>query len=511
MNRTLRKTCLIALAALGTQTMAQRYLTEQFDEVNVQSNVPYGSNYTVLTGTPTLQPLVMDVYTPAGDTETARPLIIYIHTGSFLPRYLNNLPTGDKTDSATVEMCRRFAKKGYVVAALSYRLGWNPLSPSEDTRKQTIIQAVYRSMQDTKTAVRYFRKSKAEDGNPFGIDGENIILGGQGSGGYAVLAYATLQDVSEIQLLKFFNTETNQFMVDPNILGDFDGFGGLPNLNQDNHPGYSNDITMVFNIGGALGDSSWLEQGEVPMCCVHAVFDPFAPYGNGTVFVPGTNFAVVNVDGSSRVTELANAYGNNDLWLDPPFTDPITNYAQAALAGTVNDGNEGLFPITALQNSSGAWEWWDSTTVVTQAQQLGISQSAAEDILDNGFAANPVYAALGPVAGRLRALAYIDTLQSFITPRIFRALDLTANIAENSPIAIGVEMFPNPATENVQVTSTASSIRTYVLYDNMGRIVRNGSVNSGWMVLDRNGLANGSYFLQLFFEEGSLTRKFVFE
>jgi hypothetical protein len=510
MKHPLRSLAITALAFSSASVSAQRYLTEQFSSVAVE-NVQYGSNFSVLTGTPTLTALSMDVYTPVGDTETDRPLIIYAHTGSFLPRYLNNLPTGDKTDSATVEMCKRFAKKGYVVAAIGYRAGWNPLSASENTRKQTIIQAVYRSLQDTKTAVRYFRKSIAVDGNPYGIDGERIVLGGQGAGGYSVLAYATLQEVSEIQLLKFFNTETNQFMVDPDILGDFDGFGGIPTLNQDNHPGYSNDISMVFSIGGALGDSSWLEPGEVPMCNVHAVHDPFAPYANGTVFVPGTNFAVVNVDGGSRVAQLANAYGNNDVWLNPPFTDPITTYAQNALNGTVNEGNEGLFPITALQNSSGAWEWWDSTTVVNGAIAMGVTPANAQQILVNGFAANPVYQALGPVAGRQRALAYIDTLQGYITPRIYRALGINVGIEESSLIAAGIEVFPNPAIDMVTIVSEAATIGTYVLYDQMGRIARNGNVNSDRLVLDRGSLKAGNYYIELFFKEGSLTRKVIFE
>ena len=169
-----------------------------------------------------------------------------------------------------------------------------------------------------------------------------------------------LQEITEIQLLKFFNPNTNAFMVDPAILGDFDGLGGNPALNNDNHHGYSNDISMVFNIGGAMGDSTWLDQGEVPVCNVHAVNDPFAPYAKGTVFVPGTPFAVVKVYGSSWITERANTFGNNDIWLNPPFTDPITKYAKDKHSGTNNDGDEGLFPITALQNCAGAWEWWDS-------------------------------------------------------------------------------------------------------------------------------------------------------
>lgn len=499
---------ILGLMASGIGASAQRYLTEVFPSVNVTQNVQYGSNFSVLTGAPVLQPLVMDVYTPSGDTETDRPLIIYLHTGSFLPRYINQLPTGSKSDSATVEMCRRFARKGYVVAAIGYRAGWNPASPSENTRKQTIIQAVYRSMQDAKTAVRFFRRSIAENNDPYGIDGAKVVLGGQGSGGYSVLAYATLQETSEIQLLKFFNTETNAFMVDPAILGDFDGLGGNPALNQDNHAGYPNDISMVFNIGGALGDSSWLEQGEVPMCCVHATQDPFAPYANGTVFVPGTSFAVVNVDGSGRVTELANEYGNNDIWFTPPFSDPVTNYAQDALTGTPNEGNEGLFPITALANSSGAWEWWDEAVVTAGATAVGGNPAT---VLANGYASNPVYQALGPVAGRARALAYIDTLQNFITPRMFRVLGFASAIDESSTIATGVEVFPIPATERVTITSSAAVIRNYVVYDGQGRMVRNGNVNLDRVVLEREGLKAGNYYVELFFDEGSLTKKLILD
>lgn len=508
MTTTLRSLALSGLIATCLGASAQRYLAETFPSVVVTENVQYGSNFSVLTGAPVLQPLVMDVYAPAGDTETDRPLIVYMHTGSFLPRYINQLPTGSKSDSATVEMCKRFARKGYVVAAIGYRTGWNPASPSENTRKQTIIQAVYRSMQDAKTAVRFFRRSIAEQGNPYGIDGTKVVLGGQGAGGYAALAYATLQETSEIQLLKFFNTETNAFMVDPAILGDFNGLGGNPVLNQDNHPGFATDISMVFNIGGALGDSSWLEQGEVPICCVHATQDPFAPYANGTVFVPGTSFAVVNVDGSSRVTELANEYGNNDIWLTPPFSDPISNYAQNALVGTPNEGNEGLFPITALANSSGAWEWWDEAAVTAGATAVGVNPAT---VIANGYASNPVYQALGPVAGRARALAYIDTLQNFITPRMFRALGFATAIDENSALAAGVDVFPIPATEQVTITSSAAPIRNYVIYDGKGSIVRTGNANTDRLVIERSALKSGNYYVELFFEEGTLTRKVILD
>lgn len=510
MKRNLRNLALLGLVAAVPAT-AQRYLTEQFSAVDVQSDIIYGNNISIITGAPAAEDLKLDLYTPAGDTETDRPLIVYLHTGSFLPRYINGLPTGDKTDSATVEMCTRFAKKGYVVAAVAYRTGWNPASPSEETRKQTIIQAVYRSMQDAKTAVRFMRKSIAEEGNPYGISNEKIVVGGQGSGGYTALAYATLQETSEIQLLKFFNTETNLFMVDPTIMGDYEGLGGNPALNTDNHPGYSTDISMIFNIGGALGDSSWLEPGEVPICSVHGVNDPFAPYMNGTVFVPGTSFAVVNVDGSGRVTELANQYGNNDVWLDPPFTDPVTNYAQSALTGTVNEGNEGLFPITAPQNASGPWEWWDTTAVVNGCAALGIDQAGAYGRMANGYLSNPLLNVLGTEGGRARARAYVDTLQNFITPRIYRQLVLNVGIDENSELAEGVSIYPNPVTRSTEIASTTAIIRNYVVYDNQGRIVRNDKINAGRFTFDRGSLSAGSYYMELFFDEGSLTRKLILD
>jgi acetyl esterase/lipase len=164
-----------------------RYLDEMFTSADVTPDVMYGSNVTIITGAPTLDTMTMDIYEPSGDTLTARPLVIYIHTGSFLPVPVNGQCTGDKSDSATVEMCMRLAKKGYVVAAVNYRLGWNPLG-NQDERTGTLINAVYRALQDMKSCVRYFRMTAATMGNPYRIDDTRIALGGQGSGGYVALA-----------------------------------------------------------------------------------------------------------------------------------------------------------------------------------------------------------------------------------------------------------------------------------------------------------------------------------
>ena len=155
--------------ALGFMAICQmdaqvRYLNEVFTDVNVTTDVLYGQNVTVLPllqgAPPAAQPLVCDIYEPAGDTETDRPLMIYIHTGNFLPQYLNGSAVGTKSDSVAVELCSRYAKMGYVVASIDYRLGWNPLAATQSERTYQLINAAYRGVQDARTAVRFFRKSE---------------------------------------------------------------------------------------------------------------------------------------------------------------------------------------------------------------------------------------------------------------------------------------------------------------------------------------------------------------
>ena len=43
---------------------------------------------------------------------------------------------------------------------------------------------------------------------------------------------------------------------------------------------------MAVNMGGALGDSTWLDAGQAPIVSFHVPTDPFAPYECGIVNVP---------------------------------------------------------------------------------------------------------------------------------------------------------------------------------------------------------------------------------
>ena len=130
---------IVAMLLVSTITAQVRYVDEVFTDVTVTAGVTYAANVTVITTLQGLPPMalpqLMDVYEPTGDVETNRPLIIYLHTGNLASsKYLNGGATGDRDDNAAVEICSRFARMGYVVASIDYRLGWNPLAATETER-----------------------------------------------------------------------------------------------------------------------------------------------------------------------------------------------------------------------------------------------------------------------------------------------------------------------------------------------------------------------------------------
>ncbi len=507
---------LIAFSIIPGVIHAQRFLSEIFPSHQVTQNVIYGNNISVLTGSPMAQDLTMDVYEPAGmpDPLQQRPLIILMHTGSFLPTYINQQPTGSRRDSTIVEMCSRFARRGYVTAAMSYRLGWNPAATgggaNEDIRRGTLLTAVYRSIQDAKACVRFMKKDAAT-ANQFKIDSTNIVLGGIGSGGYTALAYATLNLPGEITLPKFlsnnnvgapYNYVAGGPYVNPGIQGDYDGYGGNAALNNPNNSvGHSNNIQFVFNMGGAIGDSSWMAAGDAPMVALHVVGDPFAPFGYGPVIVPTTGDYVVDVSGSSDVVRLATQFGNNNCFNSAGFTDPFT-----VKANTLNNGYDGLYPfVTNPAVQAGPWEWFDSVATVQGAQAVGMTAQQGAQIYSNALLTNPDMS-------KTKALAYIDTVMGYLNPRIVYCLNLPTGIHENNLSGFGFEVFPNPASDAIQISSLSSTdrIRSVNLTDLNGKIVsESDNLNSAKAEIGIKGISKGVYLLKIVSSGDLAVRKII--
>jgi len=522
MKKSLHKLFITAACcfALALQVNAQRYLTPIFPAAAKTANITYGNNITVigaLSGNPPFaQDLKMDVYTPAGapDPLTERPLVIILHTGSFLPPVINGQPTGSKTDSNIVEMCTQFAKRGYVAASMTYRQGWNPQASGptgQDIRTGTLLQAVYRGLIDAKACVRYFRATADTGGNPFGIDTNNIILGGVGTGGYIALAYSSLNDPAEIALPKFLANASNatygfvagQPYVNQALLGDYEGYGGIPQLNNPNNsPGHSSEVNFVFNMGGALGDTSWIEPGDAPTVAFHVVGDPFAPYAVGDVVVPTTGDFVVEVGGSREAVRLANFYGNNNCFANAGFSDNLTTYAN-----TVNEGFEGLYPFfTSPAQQAGPWEWYDSTATVFYASFLPPPYNT------QGGAAYSNSLMTNPDMSKAKALAYIDTVMGYLNPRIVYCLNLTTGLNNPQVSDAGLSFEPNPANERTTIkTKNDELIRSVSVFDITGKkLFFKNQIDEKSLILERNNLDAGVYIVQVLMDRGLATSRIIF-
>lgn len=111
------------------------------------------------------RPLRLDIYRAPGDD--SRPMIVYVHGGAWR--------MGQKRSGGPVEdfpgVLAQLASRGYVVAAVEYRLDGEAPFPA--------------AIRDVKAAIRYLRAHH----EAYGIDGERVgIFGGSAGGQLAALA-----------------------------------------------------------------------------------------------------------------------------------------------------------------------------------------------------------------------------------------------------------------------------------------------------------------------------------
>lgn len=481
--------CIIAIA--GTMNAQNRYLEEIFDDVKVTNDIHYATNITIITDPPGPQNLLMDIYEPEGDEATQRPVIIMFHSGNFLPYPLNLSTSGTRRDSTVVGIARRLAKMGYVVASASYRLGWNPLAPTQPERVNLLINAAYRGVQDANTTVRFLRKTVAEGGNPYGIDEDRITLWGIGTGGYITLNAAVLDEHEQTLIPKFIgqdNMGNPVPMVIRQISGDPKGIEqGI--INIPNHPEYSSDFHLSVNMGGAMGDISWLREGDIPLISFHVPTDPYAPYKEDIVIVPGADLPVVEVQGSYLVQQKANELGNNDIFVNANFNDGYTQSANEK-----NDGYEGLYPFVRpvdMEDNSAPWDWWSPDNVH--------HESGLEDNPDMSFE---------------KAMTFADTILGYFAPRAYVALDLEALVSSRETIlpSSEVRIMPNPAFNSALLSSvTLTPIREVTVADMNGRIISaHKNIDNQYFNIPRDGKPSGIYLVQIRMDEGVVVKKLIF-
>ena len=304
-------------AQTGIGCDGARYRYRIFDNFSVDYDIPYGNNITAAGSNISL---VMDIYRPEGDVLNNRPVVIVAHGGFFLG--------GSNDGSDVVPLCEDLARMGYVVASISYRLGIDDIF----NLAASFEEAVMRGVQDAKASIRFFRKSHATDGNPWGIDPERIVLGGSSAGGFIAIHAAYIDDVSEIPSSIDFNSN--------GLSGGIEGASGCP--------GYSSDILSIFSISGAIGDDDWISSGNTPVVSTHGTEDGTVPFSTGYVQLLGLNVAIV--DGSEIIHNRTDLLGIDNCFHEFSGADHTphqfsTQYYDTTMAVTVGFTSRQVCPL----------------------------------------------------------------------------------------------------------------------------------------------------------------------
>ncbi|MCY7301026.1 MAG: alpha/beta hydrolase [Ilumatobacteraceae bacterium] len=153
----------------------QRYRMPIFPSAT-STTVTYGSAPDFITNAPvTLQ---LDLYRPAGDVATNRPLLVWIHGGAFL--------SGNRGQMAAES--RAYARLGYVTASISYRLdpGNHCLQVQAGlysgdelvAERARCEKAILGARDDAAMAIAWLRANAAT----FGIDPTRVAVGGSSAG-----------------------------------------------------------------------------------------------------------------------------------------------------------------------------------------------------------------------------------------------------------------------------------------------------------------------------------------
>ena len=155
----------------------------------------------------------MDIYFPLKISDEPSPALVYVHGGGWI--------FGDKKIATGTEDMPELLKRGYVIAAINYRLAPEYKFPAQ--------------IEDVKCAVRYLR-SNAEI---YGIDSENIGAWGDSAGGHLVSLLALTN--------KTDGFDTGEYMeYSSNIKAVVDYFGPANLTNPNFYNIYSIALQEIF-------------------------------------------------------------------------------------------------------------------------------------------------------------------------------------------------------------------------------------------------------------------------
>ncbi len=456
----------IAFSALIGKSQSA-YTSEQYS-YRTEFDIPYGTSINYA-GNPV--ELYLNLYKPVGDQNIHRPLIVLIHGGAWI--------AGNRNDNDIQLLAPHFVSRGYVVASVSYRLGFHP-NPNGGSNTATctavtlegncvypadtneVIRAIYRGMQDVKGAIR-FLKGRA---NLDSVCTENVYLSGVSAGGFNALATAFLDSPNEkpysagvlsdapgpsnslAYCHDYFNSAGSSISRTRPDLGDIEGTIALN--------GHTSQVKGIANFyGGMLGNLFEQSVGEEPLLYL---------FHQTTDVVVDCNTTPIMASLSYNCLDPFGFLGCAHVW-NMPWASGSCSIAQKA----ANVSN----PLTVFN------------AIVQNGSPNCLQDPAGHSILG--------------------ASARVSEIAEFFSDRIVAIEQSNCDepLLSTSAYLAEIRVFPNPADNFIQISSpkTIQSIQTR---DSQGRLMQlEVEYSSKQVKLNTSELALGWYFSQILLNDGS--------
>ncbi|NQX84839.1 MAG: T9SS type A sorting domain-containing protein [Flavobacteriaceae bacterium] len=428
----------------------------------------------------------MDIYEPQGDNLSIRPAIIFAHSGGFI--------NGNRNHEDMVAFCDSLARKGYVTATIDYRKSFYIL---ENVTLHG-VRAVYRGIQDGRSAVRFLRANAST----YGIDPDKVYMAGSSAGGFIALHAAYMNEPNEQSSETHFSTYTDllfPFFHEAPEMGPIDI--GL-HLSENGQP------DGIINLWGAIQTKDLITNADyTPALLVHGTADTTVSFERDHPF----SFpAFPEVDGSSLIHDTMMTLGithetyfvtgephefhgtDNGDWPGEPnqFWDIILDRTSSFLwdrhKPLVNFSLQNAAPLTVdFQDESEdalAW-WWDFGDSTTSNEQHPTHQYTVE--------------------GDYTVTLYIENdKESWNEITQMVTAEDTLNITENN--TPNIALYPNPVHEKLHIKGIGNG--NISLINMLGQTLLKANINNS---IDVSHLPKGLYTVYLTDKNSTQTKKIL--
>jgi Secretion system C-terminal sorting domain/Carboxylesterase family/alpha/beta hydrolase fold len=424
----------------------------------------------------------MDISRPTNDPPRScgRPLMILIHGGAFIG--------GSRNADDLVVIRQDFAKRGYVVASIDYRLGmistynsygcalatlagvsWDCLNQTDSLEW---YRALHRGIQDAHAAIRYFMNNN----QPYRVDPNNVFVVGESAGAFIALGTGFI-DVASEQLP---GTGARPAAPQPNSIYIGRCTGTIANMN-----------TARPDLGSYLGTGNWPSQR------------PYTIRGVGDLY--GACF-------KNPFLQNADNAKIPSLYIFHQVGDRIVSHNSYWVAGRaayclVNSGICPTYLINTPMSHGGTTIKNWINTLAANGQPRPVMQA---EILNNPGDCSQYFSAPDEHFMDNYTLR-TGNMATFFSSKI---VGCTNKVMQSASTTLqSVTVYPNPSTGTFQIQlESGNSLIQLKVYDLVGKLVCVASAAGQTQELTLPPmLTPGTYILEASTNLGQVTRRIILE